>query len=355
MIAHRRPRLALAILLACNLLASTSLAQTRPPTPAARTAPTPAPTPPTPLTPLTAPPVTAVAAPPTLEETLHGPAKDAYDSARLLLANNDFAGALTKFQQAYDLSKDPRLLYNMAICSKNVRGYARMQRLLEQYERDAGASMTSDERSAVDTALAAIKGLVGALELTVSPNGATILVDGATVGTSPLKDPLFVDLGAHTLSVRLPGFDSVEKPIGVEGGNVTELSITLTATAHVANLIVSADEAATVLIDGRVAGNGRYHDKIASGQHTVRVTESGKVAFQSEVDLRDGETRTLEVTLQEEKHGGALWPWIVGGAAVLAGGVIGSYFIFKPSDTTTAPPLGKLGGVQLASFLRWNP
>ena len=323
MTAHRRTRIALAVVLACNLLASTSLAQTR---------------------------GTAVAAPPTLKETLHGPAKDAYDSARLLLANNDFAGALAKFQQAYDLSKDPRLLYNMAICSKNMRGYARMQTLLEQYERDAGASMTPDERAAVDTALAAIKGLVGALKLTVSPNGATVLIDGATVGTSPLKDPLFVDLGAHTLSVRLPGFESVEKQIGVEGGSVTELSIALTATAHVANLVISADEAATVLIDGKVTGNGKYHGKIASGPHTVRVTEPGKVAFQSDVDLRDGETRTLEVTFEDEKHGGPLWPWIVGGAAVVAGGVIGSYLLLKPSDTTTAPPLGKLGGVQFSSF-----
>jgi hypothetical protein len=79
------------------------------------------------------------------------------------------------------------------------------------------------------------------------------------------------------------------------------------------------------------------------------VTEPGKVSFQSDVELRDGETRTVEVSLQDEKHGGAVWPWIVGGAVVVAGGVVGGYFLFKPSDTTTPPPVGKLGGVTLSS------
>jgi hypothetical protein len=50
-----------------------------------------------------------------LAQTLQGPAKDAYSSAGPLFNNGDFAGAFTKYRAAYDLAKDPRLLYDMAL------------------------------------------------------------------------------------------------------------------------------------------------------------------------------------------------------------------------------------------------
>ena len=326
-------RTPLAVTLA--LLAPAAFAQT----------PTPTGAPPAPPAP------TAQPAPPALGDALHGDAKAAYDSAKLLLANNDSAGALEKFKQAYELSKDPRLLYNMAICNKNLRAYARMKTLLERYERDAGATMTPDERASVNAALAAINNLVGALKLTVTPDGASVLLDGTPAATSPVKEPIFAELGKHTLTIKMSSFDPVEKAIDVAGGNEIALTVALTPTPHVADLVVATDDAATVSIDGQVVGTGRYQARLASGRHSVHVTEPGRKAVDSDLDLRDGETRTLEVSLPEEKHG-AIWPWVVGGAVVVGAAVVGGYFLFKPSDTTVPPPQGALGGVQFSSFRR---
>ncbi len=288
-----------------------------------------------------------------LATALTGPARDAYTAAKLLMVNNDFQGALTKFQQAYDLSKDPRLLFNMAICEKDLHAYARMQRLLEQYEREAGDAMPADQRALVDSALAAIKGLVGAVKVTLSADGATVALDGESVGTSPLNGPILVDLGKHTLSVHMTGFEPVEKALDVSGGGVTEVVLALTPTPHLADVTIAAEDGAAVAIDGKVVGSGQFHGQVASGPHTVRVTEGGKVAFVSEVVLRDGETRTLEVTLREDRHP-LIWPWVVGGVVVAAGAVVGGYFLFQPSSTTTAVPPGKLGvgSVQLSSVSR---
>jgi hypothetical protein len=119
-----------------------------------------------------------------------------------------------------------------------------------------------------------------------------------------------------------------------------------------ADLVVAAEDRATVAIDGRVSSNGRYHDKLPPGTHSIHVTEPGMVPFSTEVDLREGETRTIQVSLHEEKRAGPLWPWFVGGAAVVVGGVIGGYFLFRPSVTTTPPPVGTLGGVSFSSFGR---
>jgi PEGA domain len=280
-----------------------------------------------------------------LSDSLHGAAKDAYESGRLLAANHDFAGALTKFQQAYDLSSDPRLLYNMAICNKELRHYARMQALLQKYAHDAGATLTSENRAALDQALAAIRPLVASVQLSVSEPGARVLVDGDSVGTTPLPQPLSLDLGKHTLAVTKDGFDSYEQPIDAPGGGSSTLAVTLVAHKHIGQLVVSSDEGATVIVDDKVAGKGHFEGQLAPGAHEIRVTESGKAPYTATVDLREGETRTLEVSLQSAEHHAPIWPWIVGGVVVAAGAAVGGYFLLKPSDTTGPAPEGALGHV----------
>src|SRR5258708_20803910 len=96
---------------------------------------------------LASPPVSAqsidsAAAVPSLAESLSGRAKEAYESAKVLLNNHDWPGAYTKFQQAYDLSKDPRLLFNMAVCARAMRPYARTEQLLCRYEHEAPATLS---------------------------------------------------------------------------------------------------------------------------------------------------------------------------------------------------------------------
>src|SRR5258708_4144401 len=75
-------------------------------------------------------------APPTkkpLSQALTGQAKADFESGKLLAADGDFAGALIKFQSAYDQSKDPRLLWNAAFCQKNLRHYAKVIATLKRY------------------------------------------------------------------------------------------------------------------------------------------------------------------------------------------------------------------------------
>ena len=91
----------------------------------------------------------------------------------------------------------------------------------------------------------------------------------------------------------------------------------------------------------------------SSGSHVVSVTEQGKTPYRTEIDLREGETRTLEITLQSETHG-VVWPWLGAGSVLVAGAIVGGYFLFKPSNATEQVPTGKLGGVQLSTFGGWR-
>jgi hypothetical protein len=292
----------------------------------------------------------AVATQKPLDEALQGAAHDAYTYAKMLFDNGDFAGALAKYAQAYRQSKDPRLLFNMAVCDRNLRAYARMQSLLQQYEAESGAALSATERASVDAALKAVENLVGKVTLGVDPPGAAISVDGVAVGTAPLASPLVVDLGKHTIAVKSAGFEDAEQTVDVAGGVASELSVHLTpqrrATAH---LVVAADGGATVAIDGSPTGLGRFDGPLAAGVHDVNVTEPGKLPYTAQVDLRDGETRSVEVTLHDEKRSGALVPWLVGGAVVVAGAAVGGYFLFKTSDHPAALN-GEFATVHFSAF-----
>jgi len=285
-----------------------------------------------------------------LAQALSGPAKESFEAAQVLVNNGDFSGAYAKFGQAYELSKDPRLLFDMAVCSRNLHDYAHMQGLLLRYEREAGESMSTDDRAGVESALATIRTLVGSVKLSVSEPEAAVAIDGERIGTTPIDEPIVLNLGKHTLSITKEGFTPIERALDIAGGSETPLGLSMVVQRHVGRLIVASDDGATVVVDGQSAARGHLDVQLPSGPHQVQVTEAGKRPFQSQVDLRDDETRSLDVTLESESHSGRIWPWIAGGAAVAIGAAVGGYFLFKPGEQTTPVPPGKTGTFQLSAW-----
>jgi hypothetical protein len=60
-----------------------------------------------------------------LRGTLPEPARHAWDAAKQLAGASDYKGALVEFQRAYELSHNPRVLYNVGVTEKLLTHYAR--------------------------------------------------------------------------------------------------------------------------------------------------------------------------------------------------------------------------------------
>ena len=161
-----------------------------------------------------------------------------------------------------------------------------------------------------------------------------------------------LNLGKHKITVSKTGFLPAEQTVDVAGGSDTPVTVTLRAPpeSRPPHLIVASEDAATVVIDGKEAAHGRFDGPLAAGVHDVSVTESGKVPYKAQLDLHEGETRTVDVTLEDEKHGGSAWPWILGGVAVAAGAAVGGYFLLKPADQSPATLKSTWGPVSFAAF-----
>jgi hypothetical protein len=309
----------------------------RPPAPVVPDAPA-VPAPPSPA---------VVSAPAPLSESLSGPAKEAYEAARILMNNQDPAGALTKYRVAYDASGDPRLLFDMAVCERDLRAYARMQSLLLRYEHDAGQSLSAAQKDDIGAALSAIRTFVGTIVVTAAEPGVSITVDGEAVGATPLPAPVLLDLGKHTISAKKSGFDPFDRTVEIAGGDEIPVAVVLSPAVHPARLHLVADPGATIILDHTTVARGRFDGTTAPGLHEVQVTAPGKKPYLASLDLHDGETRGLQVTLEDDNRGVSPWLLVAGGTALAVGAVVGGYFLFRTHDEPATAPMGTIPPVIL--------
>jgi hypothetical protein len=290
--------------------------------------------------------------PPSLADTLAGDAKEDYEVGRRLYESGDYSGALAKFQSAYRVSGDPRLLWNAAVCERAMQHYARAVALVRRY-LDSHSPLIEPlaERAARDF-LAAAETRTAHLDVQASEPGAMVGVDGEPQGAVPLAADLRIDLGPHRVTVTKEGFAEYATTLTVVTSAEVHLTAVLTPIASPeGGLIVRAGSGDTIAVDGSAVGLGTWTGTLPIGSHTVRVTEPESSPFETEVVVEQHRIRSIEVSLRPVRRAVALpvWAWIAGGAVLAAGAVTAGYFVFKTSETTTAAPtiLGSIDTVRV--------
>lgn len=278
-----------------------------------------------------------------LSESLTGPAKEHYENARLLFDNGDYAGALLKFRQAYESSRDARLLWNIAACEKKQRHYAKMSLLIEQYLREGGPLISEIERSNAESVLDTLQPFVGQIELRVNEPGAAVTIDDEAVGATPLL-PLRVDMGRHKIRVSKPGFDDWSVLQDVTGGTSLALNAELKVTRHTGVLRVIVDGGHDVFIDGARVGVGNWSGELPSGTHRLNVRGKGMLPYDTDVVVADKQTDTLRVSLRPEiaprsdNGTSSAWIWIAGGTLLTAGLLTGGYLLYHSGEMERPSP-----------------
>jgi PEGA domain len=290
-----------------------------------------------------------------LADSLTGMAKAEYGAARILYEDGDFQGALQKLRSAFDLSKDPRLLWNMAAAEKNLRHYAEVFRLIDRYINEGGALVTPDDRAAATQLLDTVKGFVTDLTVEVNEPGATVYVDDLVFGQTPLAGPLRVDMGVRKIRVTKPGFVEYAVSQDLPGGQTARVTVQLVQERHEGKLRILAGPQDVIQVDGRAVGTGLWEGVLPSGTHALYVSARGKRPHQTDVVVQDNDVTTVHVALQDdqkqtiiiEKGGVPTWVWIAGGA-VLVGGGVGAYFLLRDNGTQYRPATeGSWGAVSL--------
>jgi len=276
---------------------------------------------PAPPAPVPPPPPAATAIPP-LSETLNEGARREYEAAKALYGMGDSQGAFYKFQAAYELYADPRLLWNMATCAKNLHKYADALVLVRRYQKLGGALLAEEDRAEASAVERALASLTTTFSFKGVAPGTEVTVDEKPVEHP--EEPFVADLGPHRITAKRAGFRDFSVSVTGRPLAETEVRVTLVPVVHEGTLIIQAGPKVTISVDGKVVALGSFRGKVSSGGHLVRVSAQGYRPFQQEIVLQDDETRTVPVVLDVEPSSGLpAWLWVAGGV-VLTGVAIGT-------------------------------
>jgi PEGA domain-containing protein len=279
------------------------------------------------------------APPPQLVETLAGDAKRDYEAGKRLYENGDYAGALSKLQNASRASSDPRLLWDAAACERAMQHYARAIALVHRYLDSHSPLIGPEAARDAQGFLRAAELRTARLDVQSSEPGAVVSVDGEPQGAVSLAADMRIDLGTHQVTVNKDGFAEYATTLTiVSSADVHVTAVLAPIVSPDGRLVVHARSGDTIAVDGAPVGLGTWTGLLPPGPHSVRVTEPDSSPFESEVVIEERQTRSIDVTLRPAPRAARLpaWAWIAGGTVLAAGAVTAGYFAFRSSEPLAA-------------------
>ena len=181
---------------------------------------------PAPTTPAAAAPEAAAPAAPLSAEVLKE-AGERYSRGLALYGDGEFLLALVEFERAYQLSNNYKVLYNIGQVRIQLGRYAKAKEALEDFLKAGGSNVSADRVAAVNKDLAALAERTASLNVIVNQEGVDIALDGKSIGTSPLSEPIVVDAGEHNLVLHKEGFYDNAQSITLAGRDQSEVKVEL--------------------------------------------------------------------------------------------------------------------------------
>jgi hypothetical protein len=158
-----------------------------------------------------------------------------FEHAIKLYEDGDYSVALAEFERVYELVPDYRVLYNIGQVSIQLGHYARALLTLREYVARGGNELPGDRAKSVQADLDLLAGRTATIALEVEPEGVEVTVDGKIVGTTPLTDPVVVDVGERRLELKKAGFVSQEQMLSLAGGDRYAAQVKLVPESAVAD------------------------------------------------------------------------------------------------------------------------
>lgn len=138
------------------------------------------------------------------------------------------AEALTRFEQAYELSESGRALAQIALAEQALSRWVSAYRHLQDALRSEDA-WVSERQAPLRRALASMEEHVARLSVRGEPAGAEVFVNGESIGTLPLETA--VEPGAHSVEVRADGYSAFSADVEIAQGASFQQNVSLEASS----------------------------------------------------------------------------------------------------------------------------
>jgi hypothetical protein len=139
----------------------------------------------------------------------------------------------------------------------------------------------------------------GAIQVSTSPGGATVSLDGMDVRTAPATYAN-VAPGMHMVVATLDGYEPLSRSVQVNSGQTAQAALTLNRISPSLGAlhVTSVPSGADIFIDGAYRGSTPLTvGNLATGSHIVLLRRSGYQEYSTTVSITTGSTLELPVTL----------------------------------------------------------
>jgi hypothetical protein len=144
-----------------------------------------------------------------------------------LYKEQKYTEALAEFERAYEISPHPLVLYNIAVCHRELSHYQQAVKFYKRFITEGKGQVPGPKLTTAQTELDSILARIARVTVTVSPDGATLLVDDQELGTL-VEMPIVLPPGEHRLVARMAGRTDAVRVIRVASGD--ELTVDLKTT-----------------------------------------------------------------------------------------------------------------------------
>lgn len=139
----------------------------------------------------------------------------------------NYEAALAEFSTAYKLSKNYKLLYNIAICQMATHDYVAASESFRSYLADGGAEVGEPRRKDVQERLGKLGLMLARVRVTSNaPAGTVLSVDDRPVGKLPLTEPLTVKTGRRQFTINVAG-RTTTKAVDITSGDTATVELAL--------------------------------------------------------------------------------------------------------------------------------
>ena len=152
--------------------------------------------------------------------------------------------ALPKFEEAHRISPTPRSSAQWGLCLQAVGRWSEADSRLAEALKAKNDPWIAKNRATLKESLEAVKQNVGRVEVYGGPDGASVSINGRTVGTYPLAGAVAVNAGNVDIEVSKAGMKRGYRAVTIGGGQYQRVLIRLEEVEKTSPAIAVAPAAA---------------------------------------------------------------------------------------------------------------
>jgi hypothetical protein len=178
-----------------------------------------------------------------------------------------YEAALQMFNEAYALSPQFPVLYNIGEAQAALGRYPEAIETFSEYLRDGQERIPRQRRQQVKALIALLTSRLADVSITADRPDARITIDGREVGSTPLPEPVRVAPGTHTISAAADGAPPLVKVVTLREAEHQTLALVLPApspkTAAAAARAAVVEAVAAVAAARRAAADAEAAARVA--------------------------------------------------------------------------------------------